>query len=164
MITPEDTGIPQGTLFGFGPGAEYGDLWEVESGTFSLSTDMGDNVFLYCYDADEKIHFLAGYSNFGNWSDAGLSAEEYGEAMSALPIRLVGSAIVLPHYDNYFYNGSRDETIELLRADMLSPNTWVGDDESRFGVRSEEDGSGASSFAMSCAAVLVMNTFLSMFL
>ena len=162
-MTPEE-GIPQGILFGYGPSINLGDMWEVESGSFSLGTEEGDNVFLYCIDADDKIHFLAGFSNYGNWSDPGLSAEEYGEASSSLPFKLTSAAIVLPHYDNYFYNGSRDDTLELLRADMLSPSTWVGDDENRFGVMAEGDTSGAWAASVTSAAVLLLNSLLAVLL
>lgn len=150
-MVPE-RGIRQGTLFGYGPGAEYSDLWETESGSFSLNTEAGDNVFLYCVDADSKIRFLAGFSNHGSWSDPGLSAEEYGEAMTALPDDLKSAAILLPHKDNYFYNGTRDETITLLRADMLAPSSWQGDDEDRFGF---DGGRFVDSGAMSLTTVAV---------
>ena len=144
MTTPEG-GISQGSFFGYGPGVEFGDQWDVESGDFKLNTEAGDNVFLYCIDADSKIRFLSGISNSGNWSSAGLGAEEYGEAMSALPNSLAEAAIVLPHQDNYFYNGSRSEAIFLLRADMLNPASWVGDDENRFGFPGQEVVSGAKT-------------------
>ncbi|CAB9498812.1 Endonuclease I [Seminavis robusta] len=133
MTTPED-GIEQGDLFGMGPGVDYGDTWSDVEGAFSLSTTFGDNVFLYCIDADGKMRFLAGFSNSGIWSSPGLSAEEYGEALTALPEQLDQGSIVLPHLENYFYNGSRNEATALLRADMLNPASWVGDNEGRYGV------------------------------
>lgn len=154
MKTPED-GIGQGILFGFGPGANLGEEWNAERGSFSLNTEEGDNVFLYCIDADSKIRFLSGFSNYGNWSDYGLSAEEYGESQSALPEDIYRASIVLPHMDNYFYNGSRDETIFLLRADMLNPASWVGDNEERFGVQIEdESGAWISTMTMTTSALV----------
>lgn len=153
MMTPEG-GISQGSFFGYGPGVEFGDQWEVKSGDFKLSTEAGDNVFLYCIDADSKIRFISGISNSGNWSSAGLGAEEYGEAMSALPNSLAENALVLPHQDNYFYNGSRSEAIFLLRADMLNPAAWVGDDENRFGFPGQEV-SGANTALTFAFASLV---------
>lgn len=153
MTTP-DEGIGQGVLFGYGgDGVKHGDQWIDETPGFSLNIAEGDNVFLYCIDADSKIRFLAGYSNYGNWSDMGLALEEYGEAQSALPEEIVRASIVLPHQDNYFYNGSRDETIFLLRADMLNPASWVGDNEGRFGVRVEDSGSWARTVTTSISLV-----------
>lgn len=160
MVTPE-MGISQGTLFGYGPNVNLGEFWEPERGEFSLNTDFGDNVFLYCIDADSKIHFLSGYSNYGNWSDAGLTTEEYGESTSSLPEEIRRAAIILPHLDNYFYNGSRDETIFLLRADMLNPASWVGSNEGRFGVQVEEE-SGTLGLALTQAACML--SFLSLLL
>lgn len=163
MTTPEG-GIPEGTFFGYGPSPNLGDQWEVESGEFSLGTESGDNVFLYCVDADDKIRFLSGFSNAGNWSLPGLTAEDYGEAMSALPADLVGAAIVLPHLDNYFYNGSRSEVINLLRADMLNPAAWAGDDENRFGISEDQVESGAKAFTVTIVTALLgvcsVSTFL----
>jgi hypothetical protein len=162
MITPDD-GIEQGTLFGYGPGATHGGDWKTESGSFSLGTDVGDNVFLYCIDADNKTKFLAGFSNTGNWSIPGLTPEEYGESMSALPEMLLNASIVLPHMNNYFYNGSREETINLLRADMLNPEPWVGNDERRFGVENSNLDTSASwqataiLSAMLCTLVLALS-------
>lgn len=163
MVTPED-GIAQGTLFGYGPGVVHGGDWEIESGSFSLATDVGDNVFLYCIDADNKTKFLAGFSNAGNWSDPGLTSEEYGESMSALPGMLLNHAIVLPHMNNYFYNGSREETINLLRADMLNAAPWVGDNERKFGVENSNLDSSSASWptmatlsAVLCSLVLVLS-------
>ena len=155
MVTPPG-GIGQGTFFGYGPSPAFGDQWEVESGDFSLSTEMGDNVFLYCIDADSKIRFLSGFSNAGNWSSPGLAADEYGEAMSALPDSLAEAAVLLPHMDNYFYNGSRSETINLLRADMLNPATWIGDDENRFGIPDDSLESGAKTTMTIVTALLGM--------
>jgi hypothetical protein len=143
MITPED-GIEQGMLFGYGPSITYGGNWETASGSFSLGSEVGDNLFLYCIDADNKTKFLAGFSNTGNWSDPGLTPEAYGESMSALPEMLLNASIVLPHMNNYFYNGSREETINLLRADMLNPAPWVGNNERRFGVENSNLDSSAS--------------------
>ena len=158
MTTPEE-GIGQGTLFGYGgPSVNFGDQWIAERGTFSLNTDEGDNVFLYCIDADSKIHFLAGFNNYGNWSDLGLTLEEYGESKTAMPDEIRRATITLPHMDNYFYNGSRDETIFLLRADMLNPASWVGDNEGRFGVQVEDSSSLTST--MTSTILLVGSLFL----
>ncbi|CAB9516744.1 expressed unknown protein [Seminavis robusta] len=124
------TGVPnEGTMVMTTPedGIEQGDLFGMGPGV-----DYGDTC--------------------GNWSMPGLSAEDYGEALTALPEQLDQGSIVLPHLDNYFYNGSRNETIALLRADMLNPASWVGDNEGRFGVEQQQSPlSGASMLSVQSA-------------
>ena len=91
---------------------------------------MGDSVFLYCLLGDSTVNPLVGYSNNNAWAPAGLTVEEYGSEKSALPdqLRDVGS-IILPHLDNYRYEGPGAGEKQDLQNYMMDPNNWRGNDE-----------------------------------
>lgn len=132
MLTPED-GIPEGSLFGYGPQSLNEQLWTKDHGTFSLGLE-GDNMFLYCLDFWNRIRFLSAFSNVGSWQSPFLDASVYGQNGSALPVVLRNNTITLPHKDNYYYNGERDARIQSLRRSIRDADQWVGDDSLRFSI------------------------------
>jgi len=81
-------GLAPGYLFAYNFDKTFVNWTSTESGNFNLSTS-GDSILTYCLDADGNPHFIHGFTYAeGGWADAGLSAEEYGEAKSALPDEL----------------------------------------------------------------------------
>ena len=121
---PED-GITAGQAFGLGPGSPFEDNWEVVGDEtekpFKLSTE-GDQVFIYCLDADNVPNFLWGYSYNGPWADAGLSADEYGEGKSALPdsLEVLGN-LAVDHADNCVFRGDLAGRKTALQAQFMDP-------------------------------------------
>lgn len=154
MTTPLG-GIGQGMTFGYGPQTMHGDLWVTESGNFNLLGS--DNIFLYCLDGDGQMRFLSGFSSFGNWKVPNLPDEEYGEGTSALPQQLLNAHVTLEPMNNYFYNGTRTDTIFAIRQDIRNAAEWVGDNEGRFTVGDGSDTSDAESlFSSKLFSLLVV--------
>lgn len=112
---------------------------------------MGDSVFLYCYLGDSTVNPLVGYSNNNAWAPAGLEVEEYGSEKSALPDQLIEvGSIVLPHLDNYRYEGPGVGEKQDLQAYMMDPNNWKGNDEGL----GDQGGSGATVGRITALATL----------
>ncbi|KAL3923213.1 MAG: hypothetical protein SGILL_001782 [Bacillariaceae sp.] len=118
-------GIVQGSVFGFGSNALFGNAdWQQESGTLSLSA-TGDNVFVYCMkESDGTPNFLSGLSYTGEWKAPGSSLSS---GTSALPHDLssVGS-VALDHMDNYHYVGPTTGTKAALLIHLGDANYWSG--------------------------------------
>ena len=139
-MTVPSAGIKAGERFGFGYDFGADQKWVREEGNFNIGI-MGDSVFLYCYLGDSTVRPLVGYSNNNAWAPAGLTpVEEYGSAKSALPeeLREVGS-VILPHLDNYRYEGPGVGQKEDLQKFMMDPNNWAGNDKGL----GDQKGSGA---------------------
>ena len=155
-------GIKAGEQFGFGFDFGKDEKWVREEGIFNIGT-AGDSVFLYCYTGDSVINPLVGYSNNNAWAPEFMSEEEYGSEKSALPPQLknVGS-VVLPHLDNYRYEGPEVGEKSELQKYMMDPYNWKGNDEGlgdqggsgvvgRF-ARSEQIVAGAATLLVAAAA------------
>ena len=140
QLTVPSAGIKAGERFGFGYDFGADQKWVREQGNFNVGI-MGDSVFLYCLLGDSTVNPLVGYSNNNAWAPAGLDVEEYGSEKSALPdqLRDVGS-IILPHLDNYRYEGPGVGEKQDLQAYMMDPNNWKGNDEGL----GDQGGSGAT--------------------
>jgi len=151
-MTVPSTGIPAGKDFGFGFDFGANEKWLREEGTFNIGI-TGDSVFLYCYLGDSSINPLVGWSNNDAWAPAGLTVEEYGSEKSALPDQLkeIGS-IVLPHIDNYRYEGPEVGEKETLQKDMMNPAYWKGNDEGL----GDQGGSAANKIATVVTALAVV--------
>ena len=81
QFTIPDGGIKAGQAFGFGGGSPFADQWEMlqeGGGLFDLSVN-GDQVFIYCLDADDLPNIVWGFNYNGPWKEAGLLQEEYGK-------------------------------------------------------------------------------------
>lgn len=132
FIIPED-GIPAGQSFGYGENSPFAEQWEVVSdGPFDFGIN-GDQVFIYCVDADDLPNILFAFSNTGNWSDPGLA--EYGPDESALPDKVAGvGSLVLPHQDNCNYQGITTGYKSDLLTAFVDPENWVCSDNSRFNL------------------------------
>lgn len=117
---------------------------------------MGDSVFLYCLLGDSTVNPLVGYSNNNAWAPAGLQPEEYGSEKSALPdqLRDVGS-ILLPHLDNYRYEGPAEGDKQDLQNFMMDPNNWKGNDDGL----GDQGGSGAAVGRVTAQATLAVVFF-----
>ena len=85
---------------------------------------------MYCYLGDSTVNPLVGFSNNNAWAPSGLSPDEYGSEKSALPAQLeqVG-AVILPHLDNYRYEGPQVGEKADLQKYMMDPYNWKGNDE-----------------------------------
>jgi hypothetical protein len=132
-------GLAGGTVFGYGEGVPMGDTWEVEDGIFALSTD-GEKLFLYCEEASSEPRLLMTLSYTGSpYQDAGLVSYAFGE--SSLPEELRESgAIVLPHFNNYVYEGPTRADNEILRTAVVNPDSWTGKNNGRFRIDNVTDG------------------------
>lgn len=159
-LTIPSAGIKSGERFGFGFDFGAEQKWLRESGTFNIGI-MGDSVFLYCYLGDSTVNHLVAYSNNNAWAPAGLPVGDYGSEKSALPdeLREVGS-VILPHLDNYRYEGpGAGEKIDLQNF-MMDPNNWSGNDEG-LGDQGGSGGAIVGRFtALATLAVLALATSL----
>ena len=128
QLTVPNTGYKAGKQFGFGFDFGATEKWVREEGNFNIGI-TGDSVFLYCYLGDSSIRPLVGFSNNNAWAPPDLPVEEYGSEKSALPPELaeVGS-VILPHLDNYKYEGPQAGEKADLQKFMMDPNNWVGSD------------------------------------
>jgi hypothetical protein len=118
-----------------GSNSPFADSWEEIASPFSLSTD-GDNLFVYCLDADDVPNFLWGFSYNGPWLDANLGDADYGEGFSALPrsLNFLGST-ALTHNDNCAYNGTLTGRKTELQQRFMDPEEWFCQDSPRFILR-----------------------------
>jgi len=140
FYSPLQFAVPEGGLslgqsFGFGPDSPYEDNWEpVGDGNFELSTE-GDQIFIYCLDADNVPNFLWGFSYGGPWKDAGLDPSEYGETSSALPATLefLGNT-ALPHRDNCVFQNQVSGRKTRLQSEFMDPTLFQCDDDSRIEI------------------------------
>jgi hypothetical protein len=130
LTTPEG-GIPAGQAFGYGPNDNayrHGRDWSVDQGTFSLSQESGEQVFLFCISSLGRPRSIAAISYGGPFVDPGLA--NYGFNQSALPIELqdTNGIIVLPYFaDRWEYTGPKSLQTEELKASILDVNnTWTG--------------------------------------
>jgi hypothetical protein len=140
--TIEYDGQPGGTVFGYGEGVPFGQDWEVEDGTFSLSTD-GEKLFLYCEAASgEPRHLMTLSYNGRPYQPPGRLF--YGMGDSALPeeLRDIG-AIVLPHFSNYVYEGPTQANDDVLKAAVVNPDSWTGKTDGRFSIEDARDADAA---------------------
>lgn len=122
---PED-GIVAGQAFGFGSDSPFFENWELEEGSnFELDTE-GDQVFIYCLDADNVPNFLWGYSYNGPWADSGLPDADYGTDKSALPtsIENIGN-LALEHNDNCVYDGVLAGRKTELQRQFMDPTLFT---------------------------------------
>ena len=71
-----------------------------------------------------NIHHLAALSYNGPFQEPFLEKYRFNE--SALPESLKESAIVLPHKENYIYNGPKPTDSELLKQNIKDPENWAG--------------------------------------
>lgn len=119
-----------GTIFGYGDTSPFADRWSSTDdlgNTFDIQT-TGDNLFVYCVDADELPNFLFGFSNNGPWLEAGLSAVEYGTGFSALPEPLSqAGSLFLSHGDNCVYSGPVQTTMEKAELQQTMIDTQYFD-------------------------------------
>ena len=127
-------------MFGYGEGVPFANDWQVQDGSFSLSTD-GEKLFLYCEAANgEPRHLMALSYNGSPYQDPGRPFYGFGE--SALPeeLRDIG-AILLPHFNNYVYEGPTQANDAVLKAAVVNPDSWTGRNDGRFSI--DETGDAA---------------------
>ena len=147
-------GMAAGTVFGYGgdvssttttttddvPLLLYSGEWESEGGQFQLSASR-DTILLYCRQESattsttsdnntNSIRFLSAVDYSGDgWMESNLEESVYGTGSSALPSELASAqlgALSLPHFDNYYYNGSTEGTILELQTSLSDPGEWRG--------------------------------------
>jgi hypothetical protein len=135
--TLESDGLAGGTVFGYGEGVPFGNDWQVEDGSFSLSTD-GEKLFLYCEKASGEPRHLMALSYNGPYQPSGRLFYGFGE--SSLPEELEDiGAIVLPHFNNYVYEGPTQANNDILKAAVVNPDNWTGKDDGRFRIEDVPD-------------------------
>lgn len=131
--------------------------WEEVSAPFSLSTD-GDQILVYCLDADDVPNFLWGYSYNGPWSDPFLPDDQYEEGMSALPksLELIGS-VALTHFDNCVYNNTLDDRKTTLQQLFMDPDQYLCLNDQRIVLKlPDEISSSRPVFSVGVAAALAV--------
>jgi hypothetical protein len=139
-FTIPDVGIKAGEAFGMGGESPYNENWvmltEEGGGLFDLSV-QGDQLFIYCLDADDLPNILWGFNYNGAWSEAGL--EDYGNDKSALPTELenLGSNS-LPHADNCVYSGELMGRKAELQVLFMDAANWKCLDESRIEIDNKD--------------------------
>lgn len=101
---------------------------------FDLGTD-GDQLFIYCIDADGLENILWGFNYNGEWAPAGLTASQYGTNTSSLPEVLENQgSVVLPHMDNCKYDGALGGFKTVILSGFLDPSNYNCSDDNRFAV------------------------------
>jgi endonuclease I len=124
-------GIKAGRVFGYG--VQFPDdegTWEVvDDSTFDLSTTQPDNIFIFCYNADDKPHFLQSliYSDTG-YSEAGLPSYEFNETSVPDDFARAGEkgVLSLPFSPNYLYVGPKEGNKNELLAAFADPANYAG--------------------------------------
>jgi hypothetical protein len=132
LVVPEG-GISGGSVIGFGPqleGAIGSSDWEEVRNNFELSID-GEQIFLYCVDANDDLRHLNALSYNGPFQDPGLQNYGYNESSLPISLRDVGS-VVLPHKNNYNYAGVTSVEDEVLRLAIENPDNWLGSNDARY--------------------------------
>jgi len=152
-------GIKAGTSFGYGEGIKFTQNWnvEAESEDFDISDD-GDQLFVYCMNADGYPHFITGFNFAGeDWVARGMPELEYGTNRSALPERLeeTSTSVSLPHKDNWIYIGPRDGFKTDLLKQFSNSSNYQGFDDVRINIVSA---AGASGLTMIMAASTILLT------
>ena len=136
-------GIKAGTPFGYGPNVPMGDKWEVVQGVFALST-LGEQIFLYCLDANGSPQPMTALSYNGPFQPSGLSHYLFNE--SALPKNLETlGRVILPYMHNYYYNGPPKGTTAETQQWIQDPKYWKGSDTVRFDYGNVAGTSAATS-------------------
>ena len=135
LLKLRPSGISAGTIFGYGTDLQFGNEWQSISGSFALS-ETGDTVILYTMSYDGQIQHLSAYANTGGeWTDPGLTSDQYDTKHSALPesLRSAGLGIVsVPHYEkNYLYVGPVTGTKEYLQDAIQKQWNWEGSETSQ---------------------------------
>jgi hypothetical protein len=150
-------GVGAGVIFGYGDGSPMSDQWEDPEGLFDLSV-TGDQLFLYCLDADDLPHFITGFSYNGPWMEAEdiQALDEVPLDQSALPEDLfeVG-AVFLPHGDNHIYVGNLTGSPADLLLEYMDPSNYEASDALRYGLVDQDD-SGARNLFSALATVSAM--------
>lgn len=140
FIIPQE-GILAGTIFGFGEPSPFWQNWtEFDDGgdfLFDIQT-AGDNLFLYCLDADNLPNIINGWTNSEAWLEPGLTVDEYGSNASAVPEQLLNDgSVALRHADNCIYAGpsrvgdGQVLTQAELREFLITPTFWDCQDDPR---------------------------------
>jgi hypothetical protein len=128
-------------------------------GLFDLSV-AGDQLFLYCLDADDLPHFITGFSYNGDWTDAqdlaDLDPDDVPLDQSALPEDLfeLGS-VALPHADNHLYIGNLTGSKAELLSEFMKPDNYEPSDALRFELV-ESKGSGVASLFSALVTTVAM--------
>jgi hypothetical protein len=161
QFTIPKTGIAAGEAFGLGGESPHNEHWEMLTdqggGMFDLSV-QGDQLFIYCLDADDIPNILWGFNYNGPWSEAGL--EDYGNDKSALPTELenLGSNS-LPHADNCVYSGALMGRKAELQVLFMDSANWNCLDESRMEIDTSNS-TTTTSGATATATAAVTSTIL----
>jgi hypothetical protein len=107
---------------------------------------QGDVLFTYCLNADGLPHFLNAFA-FHNqpdntataWAEAGLTADDYGESTSALPLALTEQGFVaLPLFKNHYYAGPTEMFKQELVQAFMNASYYMGENDVRGTVPSLE--------------------------
>jgi hypothetical protein len=126
-------GLAGGSVFGYGEGVPFAKDWQVEDGSFSLSTD-GEKLFLYCEAANGEPRPLMALSYNGQYQEPGRPFYGFGESALPQELRDIG-AILLPHFNNYVYEGPTQQADDaVLKAAVVNPDTWTGKNDGRFSI------------------------------
>ncbi|CAJ1962302.1 unnamed protein product [Cylindrotheca closterium] len=129
LIVP-DSGIPKGSIFGFGDESTllYSSSWSAVSGSLALST-QGDALAVYCKPTESTYNFLAALSFSGPWVSSGFSSSN-----GALPPGLEQINTVLSHLDNYQYVGPTSGSKSELISGIGDETNWKGSNSGESGV------------------------------
>ncbi len=156
-----------GTSFGFGDTASaYKDYWsEYTPGglLFDIGT-AGDNLFLYCLNADNEPHIITAFTNVGVWLDGDLGEATYGTNSSALPDALADAgSLALPHYDNCIYAGplrlnadGSEINQQQIREYLITPSYWECQDAPRIFLEGQEGRTASDAAAITTMSSTVM--------
>jgi endonuclease I len=151
-------GIEAGIIFGYGEGSPYSDQWEEAEGLFDLSVG-GDQLFLYCLDADELPHFITGFSFNGDWADAQdiAALDEVPLGQSALPEDLFEfGSVALPHADNNLYIGTFEGTRAVLLTAFMNPVNYEQSNDLRYELDSNRNSGAFSIFSAVVATLTIL--------
>jgi hypothetical protein len=125
---PEE-GFNQGKVFAYGIVQDNITLVEYNHtgpNQFDLNPD-GDHILIYCMNADNQPHFINAITYQVGWAEEGLA--NYTTGTSALPKRLdpLGS-VALGEFSNWYYNGTRTGSADVLIPAFSNASSWVGSD------------------------------------
>lgn len=127
------------------------DMWDefpLGGQAFDIQT-TGDNIFIYCLDADQKPNVINGWTNSGSWKEAGLTDDEYGTATSALPENLEGAgSIALPDTNNCIYSGPLPRDTASLAENLIDPTLWSCQDSPRIILDLGDSAGGRASLSV----------------